>query len=228
MVKTGTLEEFLATEATKINIPDFFINIIIAAILSTILARFYVKYGRCLSNRKMLASNFLLVTITTTFIISIIKSSLALSLGLVGALSIVRFRAAIKEPEELAYLFLSIAVGLGLGAGQRTLSVVAFTIIIVLAWFQNRSHIKDAFNSVFVNVSSKSANDVNLDGVIEKLREYCSRIDLKRVEDGDHGFEASFLVEFNDYERLMETIRDLRSLHKSVNVTVIEPERIRP
>ena len=48
----------------------------------------------------------------------IVKNSIALSLGLVGALSIVRFRAAIKEPEELTYLFLVIATGLGTGSGQ--------------------------------------------------------------------------------------------------------------
>ena len=52
------------------------------------------------------------------FVILIVKSSLALSLGLVGALSIVRFRTPIKEPEELIYLFLAIAIGLGFGAGQ--------------------------------------------------------------------------------------------------------------
>ena len=57
-----------------------------------------------------------LITMTTMLIISIVKSSLALSLGLVGALSVIRFRAAIKEPEELTYLFLTIAIGLGFGA----------------------------------------------------------------------------------------------------------------
>ena len=61
-------------------------------------------------------------TVATVVVISIVKSSLALSLGLVGALSIVRFRSAIKEPEELAYLFLSIGIGLGLGAGQRVVT----------------------------------------------------------------------------------------------------------
>ena len=56
-------------------------------------------------------------------IISIVKSSLALSLGLVGALSIVRFRAAIKEPEELVYLFFVISIGLSNGANQFLLSI---------------------------------------------------------------------------------------------------------
>ena len=54
-------------------------------------------------------------------IITIVKSSLALSLGLVGALSIVRFRTAIKDPEELSFLFISIAIGLGMGANQGQL-----------------------------------------------------------------------------------------------------------
>ena len=53
-------------------------------------------------------------------IIFVVKSSLALSLGLVGALSIVRFRSAIKEPEELTFLFLNIALGIGFGANART------------------------------------------------------------------------------------------------------------
>ncbi|HAE74801.1 MAG TPA: DUF4956 domain-containing protein, partial [Alphaproteobacteria bacterium] len=63
--------------------------------------------------------------------ITIVKSSLALSLGLVGALSIVRFRTPIKEPEELAYLFIAIAMGLGLGADQTLPTVLASLVILV-------------------------------------------------------------------------------------------------
>ena len=68
----------------------------------------------------------------TFFIILIVKSSLALSLGLIGALSIVRFRTPIKEPEELAYLFLSIAAGLGLGASQTLPTVTSIIVILII------------------------------------------------------------------------------------------------
>ena len=71
---------------------------------------------------------------TTMFIITIIKSSLVLSLGLIGALSIIRFRTAIKEPEELTYLFLAIAIGLGLGANQRTIILIAFLLTHLIIW----------------------------------------------------------------------------------------------
>jgi hypothetical protein len=63
----------------------------------------------------------MMITMTTMLIITIVKASLALSLGLVGALSILRFRAAIKEPKELAYWFLAIAIGLDFGARQRVI-----------------------------------------------------------------------------------------------------------
>ena len=70
--------------------------------------------------------------IITCLVMSVIKFSLALSLGLVGALSIVRFRAAIKEPEELIYLFLVTGIGLACGANQFLVAISATIIISIL------------------------------------------------------------------------------------------------
>ena len=75
---------------------------------------------------------FPLILLTTVLVISIVKSSLSLSLGLVGALSIVRFRTPIKEPEELAYLFICIAAGLGLGANQTVPTVIGVVTILLV------------------------------------------------------------------------------------------------
>ena len=75
------------------------------------------------------------MALTTFLVISVVKSSLALSLGLVGALSVIRFRTPIKEPEELVYLFLSISLGLGYGSGQFLLTLLCFIIIIFCIYF---------------------------------------------------------------------------------------------
>ena len=92
---------------------------------SAILIRYlYLKFGRSLNNREYFGNIFLLLSVTTCTVIIIVKYSLALSLGLVGALSIVRFRAAIKEPEELVYLFLVIALGLSFGANQFFIGLI--------------------------------------------------------------------------------------------------------
>ena len=73
-----------------------------------------------------------ILSLTTMLLITVVKSSLALSLGLVGALSIVRFRTPIKEPEDLLYLFFSIAIGLGLGANQIMVTCLMAGVIMIL------------------------------------------------------------------------------------------------
>ncbi|MDA7448584.1 DUF4956 domain-containing protein [Planktomarina temperata] len=103
------------------------INISLVSTLSALLAsmvsaailrKAYMSYGKSMNNREYFGNIFILLAVTTCSVIIIVKYSLALSLGLVGALSIVRFRAAIKEPEELVYLFLVIALGLSFGSSQ--------------------------------------------------------------------------------------------------------------
>ena len=88
----------------------------------------------------------ILIATTTAFIISVVKSSLALSLGLVGALSIIRFRTAIKEPEELSYIFIAITIGIGLGANQVVITLIAFiltSVVILLLFHFSDSNIPD-------------------------------------------------------------------------------------
>ena len=137
-----SLSNFFLNENVKINLTNFGINLIIVVILSFLIKIIYNKYSLSLSNKDYFSKNFVILGVTTCLVITIVKSSLALSLGLVGALSIVRFRAAIKEPEELVYLFLIIATGLGVGANQVKITIlgvlVALIIIIILSFFSQK------------------------------------------------------------------------------------------
>ncbi|MEA3397725.1 MAG: DUF4956 domain-containing protein, partial [Chloroflexota bacterium] len=110
------------------------LNLLLAFVLSVVVAVYYARFGEALSNRVKFARLLPFLTLVTLLVISVVKASLALSLGLVGALSIVRFRTAIKDPEELLYLFLAIAIGLGMGADQRiaTLTAVGFILLLLI------------------------------------------------------------------------------------------------
>ena len=105
--------------------------LVLGGALALYIRLLYRRCGSSPSDSDSITRVFPLLTLVTIGVIAVVKSSLALSLGLVGALSIVRFRAAIKEPEELVYLFLCIGVGLALGAGQPLLAVV----LVVVATF---------------------------------------------------------------------------------------------
>ena len=147
------IQNLLDYQLAEINLSyqEIMLSIIIAAVCSAIIKYFYVKYSKSLSNKVIFSDIFILLSIVTCIVITIVKFSLALSLGLVGALSIVRFRAAIKEPEELVYLFLVIAIGLGAGAGQfkATIALTIFSIIII--YVQN-----------FLKKSDKTIVDTNV------------------------------------------------------------------
>ena len=113
------------SQITPLSLPILLINLALGTVVSLVVAWYYVKYGNSLSNRLHFGAILPVLTLITLLVISIVKSSLALSLGLVGALSIVRFRTAIKDPEELIFLFLAIAIGLGFGADQRLPTLLA-------------------------------------------------------------------------------------------------------
>jgi hypothetical protein len=119
----GELQNSLSL-ANSLSVVQVALHLVVGGVLALYLRLLYRKFGATASDADSITRVFPLLTVVTTAVIAIVKSSLALSLGLVGALSIVRFRAAIKEPEELVYLFLCIAVGLSLGAAQPLLAVV--------------------------------------------------------------------------------------------------------
>lgn len=222
-----TFTEFLTSQSVQVSFWGLMLNLIIAGVLSFILNRIYVKYGRSLSNRRDFARNFVLLATTTTLIITIVKSSLALSLGLVGALSIVRFRAAIKEPEELAYLFLTIALGLGLGADQRVITVGAFAIIAGIIWLRNFSQKTAENHNLYVTVSSHNPGKVELKEIVDTLKRHCAVVDLKRFDRSKEFLEASFLVEYENLLQMEESESSLTKLNDSIKITFLDNKGIR-
>jgi uncharacterized membrane protein YhiD involved in acid resistance len=206
-------------------IPNFIFSFIICAFLSFLLGRIYVKYGNSLSNRKSFSRNFIVLAITTMFIISVVKSSLALSLGLVGALSIVRFRSAIKEPEELTYLFLTIAIGLGCGAGLTILTLVAFLGFAAVIWFNNRYQKDLESQNLYLTISSNNNGSVDIPKIVTELKKYCTSIKLKRSDENANIIEVSFFVEFDSYTDLEKVTLALKGIDSSMAITFMDNTR---
>ena len=194
----------------------------ITFVLGYILSWVYMRYGQSLSNRKRFGSTFPVLALTTMLIITVVKASLALSLGLVGALSIVRFRAAIKEPEELSFLFITIAIGLGLGAGQRAVTIIGFAMIVlaVLLRFYVFQRL-DENKNIFLTISS-TANAFTLPELTAVLRENCASVDPKRYDQSGSSTEALFIVEFENFERLEAMRSRLSELDPGLRLTMLD------
>jgi len=222
MGQLETFQQFLVTQGAQIPVWSFFFNLIAAGVLSLVLSYIYVKYGRSLSNRRVFARNFVIITMTTMFIIVVVKSSLALSLGLVGALSIVRFRAAIKEPEELAYLFLAISIGLGMGADQQLITLTAFIAILAVIGITSAFNHKETNQNLYLTISSNNPERVSLQKIVEILKRYSTGCSLKRFDETRQILEASFLVDFTDFEQLNKGKAELKELDETLKVTFLD------
>lgn len=210
------------------SITSFLINIVLCTILLYILSIIYVKYGRSLSNRNQLSKVLIMVGVTTFIIISIVKSSLALSLGLVGALSIIRFRTAIKEPEELGYFFMAIAIGLGFGANQLWPTLIGAIVLFAIIYLSSRKKISDSINQNLIISLSETKKDLNkIQGKItEIISQYSSRTELIRLNVQKNGLDFNFLVVLNDYDSINKVSQDLTNLDSNISITFIDSQNM--
>lgn len=222
--KWNLFQKFLVTENANISIADFILNSIVVVILSVLLAYTYRKCGHSLSNRIGFAANFILLAFTTMLIITIVKSSLALSLGLVGALSIVRFRAAIKEPEELSYLFISISIGLGLGANQTRIVLVAFAILMLILWMRFFLSSKEKTQNLFLSLSSDEVEGFQVDELNKLVSKHFGSFRLKRYDSNNNLMELAYLVELKNTIAIQNFQDELKLSKRNFHLSIVDQE----
>jgi hypothetical protein len=216
-----------ATGVAELHLVDLGINLLIGLVLSHVLGWHYVRFGQVLGNKAKMARVLVFISATTLLIISVVKVSLALSLGLVGALSIIRFRTPIKEPEELAYLFLAIALGVGLGADRRYETALVF--VVVLAVMALRSGLAAGLvplRTVLEVAAPAPAGAAPLPVLLPAVSRHCQHVDLRRVDCHGERFEASLFVELRDTSQLQALIDDVRKAVPGADVSLVERDHL--
>ncbi|MBD1156588.1 DUF4956 domain-containing protein [Pelagibacterales bacterium SAG-MED20] len=221
------LESFILNSAPDISYSNFIIAILVSAFLALIIKSAYIKLSRTLNDRVYFSDTFIPLAIITTLVITVIKFSLALSLGLVGALSIVRFRAAIKEPEELVYLFFIIGIGLANGANQFLVSIICTFFIIIILFV--KKYYDDKKNSQNLSDSSVNVMQIEItdskDGIekiIESLKSETLYLKLKsfRVEKNISQYVFWFDVEKNRINTFMRTVEKIKTNQENISIHV--------
>jgi hypothetical protein len=223
---TKTFQEFFqslsSSQGSTFKAEVFVVNLLLAVFTSFILSRVYIYWGGSLSNRRKFAANFMLVTVTTTFIILVVRSSIALSLGLVGALSIIRFRAAIKEPEELAYLFFAISLGIGLGDNQRAITLVALTVVVIIIGLSRLLRQTQADVNLHLTISSNSPNKVTMEQAMNLLAQHTEKLRLLQFDETSEVLEMSFVVEFRHIANLNNLRLALQELSPDLHISFLD------
>ncbi len=108
------------------------VSMVLALVLGCAIAWVYRRNYRGVMFSGNFTLTLIMMTLITTPVVLCIRNSIALSMGMVGALSIVRFRTAVKDPLDTAYMFWALTTGILLGAGQFLLTVVAMVLIAIM------------------------------------------------------------------------------------------------
>jgi len=205
---------------TEESILSISFNLILCMVLVSIVGWFYKKYSRSMGGKTHVGAILPLIGLTVFMVITVVKSSLALSLGLVGALSIVRFRTPIKEPEELGYLFLTIAIGLGLGAGFEMITIFVTTAILLYLYFvnpiKNSSKVDGEYTLILEVLNEK------LQGASELIESRVIAFKLIRIETVDNKSNAYYNVSVADSFNLHQLIVDLKNFDSTADFNLIE------
>ena len=196
------------------------VNLFLCMMLVSLVGWFYKKYSRSLGGKTHVGAILPLIGLTVFMVITVVKSSLALSLGLVGALSIVRFRTPIKEPEELGYLFLTIAVGLGFGAGFSLITtIITFAILIYLFMVgTSRGSSKvDGEYTLLVKLSQNKYNEV-ASIIDQKVTAY----KIIRTENTGNKINAYFNISVDEDFNFQELIDALKNTDSDIDFNMVE------
>ncbi len=219
------------TNPAPLSLLSFTINLLLGLILSLLLAWYYRRLGESLSNRAKFAPILPILALITLVVISIVKSSLALSLGLVGALSIVRFRTAIKDPEELVFLFFAIAIGLGMGADQRIPTIIAF--FIIMGYLVIRKLIRGKYfpyqeKNLYLNIVTPATvePDEYLEAINKILKSNLNEIDLRRFDINDQEINLVYYLKAEDPEAVGIFIKEIRNQYKGSSISIVEQNNL--
>ena len=141
---------------------DTLIGMVFALVIGLFIFLIYKKTFTGVMYSTGFAMSLVGLSLVTTLVIMAVTSNVVLSLGMVGALSIVRFRAAIKEPMEIVFLFWALAVGIVIGAGMIPLAVIGSVIIgLILVLFVSKKFANSAY-ILIVNCADETAEQMAL------------------------------------------------------------------
>ena len=213
----------------EIPILEFIRNMAVGLVLAVMFAWLVGKSTRLVVDTTQYMPLFLLLIPTMILIITVIKSSIALSLGLVGALSIIRFRTPIKEPEELAYIFIAIAIGLGLGANQILATVVGFAVVAIVmlpAMFKRSAAARSHNAYIDIVLQPEDGEKFDMETFVSILDEVALNYRIKRVTETSERNEITLQVPSLDFAIYEKFKHELANRYQTVEISIIDNARV--
>ncbi|MDY2629872.1 MAG: DUF4956 domain-containing protein [Clostridium sp.] len=203
-------------KASSFSILDMVIALALAFAIGLFIFLVYKKTFRGVMYSENFGVSLLAMTLITTLIILAVTSNVVLSLGMVGALSIVRFRSAIKEPLDIAFVFWSISVGIVLGAGLIPLAIFGSVFIgIILLVFINKKSSDNPY-ILIVNCSDDNSENLAMNHINKSVKKHVIK---SKTVSASNGIEIT--VEIRLKEMSTKFVNEINNLEGVNNVVLV-------
>lgn len=202
-------------------------NLAVALVCSLIIALFYKLSYRGPGYSVSFIHSLVALSMITAIVIMVIGNNLARAFGLVGAMSIIRFRTAVKETMDIVYIFFSLAIGMAAGVGLHFVALwgtlLVGTIISLLTKTNFMSARKEKYLLQFNYLTPKGSEDSPHVTVIKK---FCRRFDILNVKSigTDNDLELSYYIDLKDKNLNAEFVRELKGIEGISNINLYHDE----
>ena len=207
-------DNFLESSAS-LSAVQIAMTLVVAFVVGVFIYQIYKRSYQSVVFTKSFSMSLVMMTMITALVIMAVTSNVVLSLGMVGALSIVRFRAAIKDPMDIVFMFWSIAGGLVAGAGFYTLALIGSIVIGIIILVFSGS-VKEDTPYLFVVHFNKEEDE---EKILNKIKATAQRYFVKsKIIDGDH---IEYTIELRIKSNEMAFVNEIKNITSVTNATLV-------
>lgn len=196
------------------------VNLILAFILAVLVSLAYKANHRGLSYSQSLVFSFVLLSVTASSVIMVIGNNLARAFGLVGALSIIRFRTVVKDTKDTAYVFFALVIGLATGTNLYTIGIISTIIFIAVDTILTRTNFASIRKHEYIvrfSFNPQKQTDDAYKSIFEKFLTYSHLVDINVISDSsvEYGYTAQLKKEakLNDFISELDKLEGVSSIN---------------
>lgn len=220
-------QDFNSIVNFTISLGDVLVNMSVALICGIIIAYFYKASYKGAGYTNAFVNSLILLAMVTAIVIMVIGNNLARAFGLVGAMSIIRFRTAIKETMDIIFVFFSLAIGMAAGVGAFYIAfagtLIVGTVMVVLSKTNIVVSSREEYLLQFYYVDNNKKDEAPY---LDIMKEYCRNyklINIKTLGNGD-GLEISYYIQLKDVEHNSELVKELKNIQGLSHVNLFFDE----
>lgn len=195
------LESLTSVNVFSPSLSDIFGNILISLICSFIISLIYRFTYKGPGYSESFVHSIVFLSVITSLVIMVIGNNLARAFGLVGALSIIRFRTAIKDTVDIVYIFLGLAIGMAAGVGYHKIAIAGTVMIGLILILFSKSNIKYFYSNQYILQFSYSNGDPSTEEFSGIISKYCRNFDIINIRSNPDG-----TIEYSFYLRIKKSL----------------------